>query len=159
MGFYFASHRSWRLCEGYTPTITAREYVLALTEAYRAVAGAWGSHCGPCRQGARLLGEGRADRAVDALHDQVARNPGHESARHLLGLAHLARGDVQAAGPHLELAFDVAQRRLASTEILGEALRQQTEMALLRLLLLSVRIRRGQSRAARALLEDGDPGR
>jgi tetratricopeptide (TPR) repeat protein len=155
MGFYFASPEISTLGGEYAPTITAREYVSGLTNAQGALIGVWGARCRRCRLAACLIANGRPERAIEALRAIVRRTPSHDHAHCLLGLAHLVRGDEQRAIRHLEIAFDVAQRKLTSASVLGEALRRQSEAALLRLLLLRLRVRLGRLDAARALLEDG----
>lgn len=152
MGFYFASQESWSLSEGYTPTITAREYVDALTDAQETLIGVWGWRC---RLPAQFIADAEPEAAIKLLEEVVRRAPSHEHARCLLGLAHLVRGDDGSAVRHLEVAFDVAQRKLRSASALGEALRRQCQAALMRLLLLRLRIKVGRVDAAKALLEDG----
>jgi hypothetical protein len=159
MGFYFASQQRSTLSEGYAPTITAREYVDALTDAQEALIGAWGFRCRPCRVAARCIADAQPELAIDALRRIVRQAPGHGHAHWLLGLACLVRGNDLAAIRHVELAFDLARRQLTSAGILGQALRRQCEAALLRLLLLRLRIKVGRLDAARALLEDGYAGR
>jgi hypothetical protein len=155
MGFYFASQETWMLGGECTPTITAREYVAGLTDAQGALSGVWGSRCPRCRLAARFIASGQPEIAIKALRETVRRAPSHEQARCLLALAHLVRGDDRPAIRHLEIAFDVARRKLTSASVLGEALRRQCEAALLRLLLLRLRIKVGRLDAAKALLEDG----
>jgi len=155
MGFYFASSETWTLWGEYAPTITAREYVSGLTDAQDALIGAWGARCRRCCLAACLIADGQPELAIEALREIVRRTPSHDHAHCLLGLAHLVRGDEERAIRHVEIAFDVARRKLTSARVLGEALRRQGEAALLRLLLLRLRIKVGRLDAARALLEDG----
>lgn len=155
MGFYFASSHRGIAPGAYVPTVTAQEYLGALRDAQTALLGAWGSRCPRCRAAAGWIARARPHVAVRALTEVVRQTPGHSHAHGLLGLAHLAGGDEGSALRHIELAFDMAQRRLTSATVLGEALRRHCELALLRLLLLRVRIKAGRAEAARALLEDG----
>jgi len=155
MGFYFASPETCTLSGEYAPTITAREYVSGLADAQDALIGAWGARCRQCCLAACLIADGQPELAIEALRKIIRRAPSHDHAHSLLGLAHLVCGDEQRAIRHVEIAFDVAQRKLTSTSVLGEALRRQGEAALLRLLLLRLRIKVGRLDAARALLEDG----
>ena len=158
MGFYFASRPVRALTGGYVPTITPREYVSGLADAQEALNGSWGSRCRRCHPAVLSLAAGKAEAAIKGLQGIVDRHPRHDHAHCLLGLAHLVLNEPEPAIRHIEIAFDVAQRRVTSASVLTEVLRRQCEASLLRLLLLRLRIRLGRTRAAWALLEEGVRG-
>jgi hypothetical protein len=155
MGFYFASPHRGIARGGYVPTVTAQEYLVALRDAQETLPGTWGARCGRCRVAAGWIAQAQPTVAIRALTEVVQQTPGHTHAHCLLGLAHLVCGDDGAAVRHVEIAFDVAQRKLTSASVLGETLRRQCEMALIRLLLRRLRIKVGRLEAAKALLEEG----
>jgi hypothetical protein len=155
MGFYFACLHPGTDGDPCAPTITAREYLAAMGDAQEALRGAWGRRCGRCRVPAGSIARGQPDVALHALTEVVRQTPGHAHAHCLLALVHLVRGEEALAVRHVELAFDLAQRRLAAARTLSEALRRQSELALIRMLLLRLRIKVGRADPAWSLLEEG----
>lgn len=88
------------------------------------------------------------------LCEQVRRRPEDETAHRLLGLAHLAHGQVGPAVRHLEIALQLVRRHLRRTVGLADALQRQCEAATLRLVLLRLHMRLGGESRASSLAQE-----
>jgi lipoprotein NlpI len=141
MGFYLGSGPERGLTEDVSPTITAREYVSALSCALTAMAEEPRGRCYHCRQGIRYLAGGLRGLAALVFAEHVERCPADEDAHRLLGLAHLSGGDLRAAVKHLEIALGLVRRKSARAIGLSEHLRLQCDAALLRLVLVRLHVK------------------
>jgi len=93
---------------------------------------------------------------VFAEHVRCA--PADEQTYRLLGLAHLAWGNLRAAAQALDIALGLVRRKLTRAIDLEERLRLQCEAALLRLVLIRVRLQLGERQAALWLVREGHAG-
>jgi hypothetical protein len=150
MGLYFgrAPGTAWGEI---SPSITAREYLSALSAATDLLGD---SGRGPDSPGSDHLGTGLHASALVALADRIRRRPEDEDAHRLLGLSHLAGGQVGPAVRHLEIALCLARRDARGALGMTETLRLQCEAARLRLVLMRLYMRLGDVRAACALARE-----
>ena len=88
------------------------------------------------------------------LREQVRRRPEDETAHRLLGLTHLARGQIRPAVRHLEIAFSLVRLHAQQAVGLTDALRLQCEAATLRLVLMRLHMRLGNEDRAWSLAQE-----
>lgn len=155
MGYYLGSDPRRGLTANGSPTITAAEYLAALSGVLPAVLGEPRSRCGRCRRGLRYLAEGLPGAASRVFAEHVQCAPADEHTYRLLGLAHLAWGNLRAAAHALDIALGLVRRNLTRAIGLEERLRLQCEAALLRLVLVRVRLQLGERQAALWLVREG----
>jgi tetratricopeptide (TPR) repeat protein len=74
-------------------------------------------------EGAELLREGEADRAVDELERVIASDPNNEYAHYFLGAAHFEKGRFEKAMKAYLRALEIAPNYLGALVHLGHALR------------------------------------
>ncbi len=147
MGFYFVRARRTSR-PPITPSVTWREYLGALAVATeRSPVGA-----GARRGAARQLREGPHQPTLTALSEWVHRHPADEAAHRLLGLTHLACGQLERAARHLDIALRIVRLQSRSAVELADALRLQIEAAKLRLVLIPLYGRLGKRAQAQALV-------
>lgn len=89
-----------------------------------------------------------------SLCEQVRRRPEDETAHRLLGLVHLARGQMAPAVSHLEIALSLVRGHARRAMGLTDALQRQCEAAGLRLVLLRLHMRLGNAGRARSLAQE-----
>jgi hypothetical protein len=88
------------------------------------------------------------------LRTELRRRPEEETIHRLLGLGYLARGQVEPAVRHLEIALGLIGRETQRAAGLTEAVRLQFEAATLRLVLIRLYGRLGNEARARALAQE-----
>jgi hypothetical protein len=88
------------------------------------------------------------------LSERVRRRPDDETAHRLLGLVHLAHGQVGPAVRHLEIALRLVRGHARHAVGLADALQRQCEAAVLRLVLLRLHMRLGHNTRASALAQE-----
>ena len=88
------------------------------------------------------------------LSERVRRRPEDETAHRLLGLAHLARGQIGPAVRHLEIALRLVHTHTRSVVGLTDALQRQGEAAVLRLVLRRLHMRLGNETRAASLAQE-----
>jgi Flp pilus assembly protein TadD len=150
VGFYFARARRTGH-PSITPSVTWREYLGALAVATERSPVSAGARRGAARQ----LREGPHEPTLAALSGWVQRRPGDEAAHRLLGLTHLACGQLDGAARHLEMALRIVRRQSRGAVELADALGLQIEAAKLRLVLIPVYGRLGKRAQAQALARGG----
>lgn len=155
MGFFFGADAERTLGEDLTPTVTAGEYLEAMTAAVEELAEAPRGRCHTCRPGLRALAAGLAGRATLVFSAHVRRHASDEHAYRLLGLAHLTWGNERLAVRHLEIALGLLRRKADRAMSLSEQLRVQCEAAMLRIVLIRLHSRLGEIQAARWLAREG----
>ena len=89
-----------------------------------------------------------------SLCEQLHRRPEDETAHRLLGLAHLAQGQIAPAVRHFEIALSLVRRHARHAVGLTDALQRQCEAAGLRLVLLRLHMRLGNEGRARSLAQE-----
>ncbi len=156
MGFFFGADAERALGEDLTPTVTAGEYLEAMTNVIQELTEAPRGRRHTCRLGFRALAAGLAGRATLVFSAHVRRHPSDEHAYRLLGLAHLTWGNDRLAVKHLEIALGLLRRRAVHAMSLRDRLRLHCEAALLRLVLVSLHSRLGEVQAARWLVREGE---
>jgi Flp pilus assembly protein TadD len=97
---------------------------------------------------------GPNETAVTALSEQVRRRPEDETAHRLLGLRQLARGRLEPAIKHLEIALRLVSHHARRAVGLTDALQLQCEAATLRLILIRLYMRLGNVARARSLARE-----
>ncbi len=155
MGFFFGADAERALGRGLPPTVTAGEYLAAMTDVIQELTEAR-ERCGPCLPGFRALAAGLAGRATLVFSAHVRCHPSDEHAYRLLGLAHLTWGNDRLAVKHLEIALALLRRRTAHAISLRDRLRLQCEAALLRMVLVRLHCRLGEVQAAHWLVHEGE---
>src|SRR5262245_11442703 len=128
MGLYFRQS-SGRIWTDPSPSITWCEYVAALSAATNQAAGDRADTLAP--PDARTPNE----REMACLLERVGRKPEDDAAHRLLGLGHVARGQIGSAVEHLETALRLVRQEAAQPVGLADATRLLCETATLRLLL------------------------
>lgn len=156
MGFYFGADAERALGEDLTPTITAGEYLEAMTAGLEESIQAPRERCNPCLPGFRALAAGLAGRATLVFSAHVRRHPNDEHGYRLLGLAHLTWGNDRLAVKHLEIALGLLRRRAVHAMSLRDRLRLQCQAALLRIVLIRLHSRLGEVQATRWLVREGE---
>lgn len=156
MGFFFGADAERALGEDLTPTITAGEYLAAMTTVLEGLTEAPRGGCHTCIPGFRALAAGLAGRATLVFSAHVRRHPNDEHAYRLLGLAHLTWGNDRLAAKHLEIALGLLRRRAVRAMSLSDMLRLQCEAALLRIVLIRLHSQLGEVQAARWLVREGE---
>jgi hypothetical protein len=155
VGFFFGADAERALGEDLSPTVTAGEYLEAMTAVVEELAEAPRGRCHTCLPGLRALAAGLAGRATLVFSAHVRRHPSDEHAYRLLGLAHLSWGNERLAARHLEVALSLLRRRAGRAMSLRDRLRVQCEAALLRIVLIRLYSRLGEVQAARWLAREG----
>jgi len=156
VGFFFGADAERALGEDLTPTVTAGEYLEAMTAVVEELTETPRGRCHTCLPGVRALAAGLAGRATLVFSAHVRRHPSDEHAYRLLGLAHLTWGNDRLAVRYLEIALSLLRRRAVHAMSLRGRLRAQCEAALLRIVLIRLHSRRGEIQAARRLAREGE---
>jgi hypothetical protein len=154
MGFFFPSTRARALTEDWSPAITPREYVSALSTSLETLGEGRTRACSKYRLGLRYLATGLPGPASLVFSELVQRDPADEHARRLLGLAYLCWGQLEPAVKHLEIALALLRRKAAGAVGLVETLRLQCEAARLRFVLVRLHMRLGDVQAAQWLVKE-----
>jgi hypothetical protein len=106
---------------------------------------------GPARPGPA---NGPKEPEAALLREQVRRRPEDERAQRLLGLVHLARGQIGPAVRHLEIALRLVRGHARRAVGLTDALQRQHEAAVLRLVLMRLHLRLGNAQRAASLAQE-----
>lgn len=155
MGFYFGSDREEELTDCLSPTITPGEYVSALVRVIHTLAEGREWRCPRYRVGLLYLTVALPEPAVRVFSELVRQRPSDQTAHRLLGMAYLRQGNLKAAVKHFEIALGLLKREAAVRIGLDNALLAHCEGALLRLVLIPLHMRLGQTEAARCLVREG----
>jgi hypothetical protein len=156
VGFFFGADAERALGEDLTPTITAGEYLEAMTDVIQELTESPRDRCHMCIPGIRALAAGFAGRATLVFSTHVRRHLSDEHTYRLLGLAHLTWGNDRLAVKHLEIALGLLRRRAVRAISLRDKLRLQCEAALLRTVLIRLYSRLGEVQAVRWLVREGE---
>ncbi len=154
MGFFFASARARTLREDWSPAITPREYVSALSAGLETLGEGGTRVSSKYRLGLRYLATGLPGPASLVFSELVQQDPADEHARRLLGLTYLCWGHLDLAVKHLEVALALLRRKAAGAVGLVETLRLQCEAARLRFALVRLHMRLGEVQAAQWLVKE-----
>jgi hypothetical protein len=154
MGFFFASARVRALTADWSPAITPREYVSALSSGLETLVEGRTRACSQFRLGLRYLATDLPGPASLVFSDLVQRDPTDEEARRLLGLTYLGSGQLELAVKHLEIALALLRRKVPSAVGLVETLHLQCEAARLRVVLVRLHMRLGDVQAAQWLVKE-----
>lgn len=155
MGFCFRPSRERGLPDDVSPTITAREYVSALSRVLATLPQESRGRCQLCSLGTCYLAAGSAGRAAIVFTEHVRRDPADEGAHRMLGLAHVSWGNLKSAVRHLEIALGLVRRKVARAVELRDVLQLQCEAALVRLVLIRLHVRLGEVKTAFWLAQEG----
>lgn len=139
-------------------TITAGEYCRVMDEALRRVRDRPELQRERYQPALRNLRLRRFSAAVASLADLVKRRPDDQLAHWLLGIVHPCRGNLRAAAEHLEVARDLLKKEGAAGETLQHSLRVRCEEALVRYVLVSLYMKMGRLKDARALMMEEEQG-
>ena len=89
-----------------------------------------------------------------SLCEQVRRRPEDETAHRLLGLVYLTQGQIAPAVRHLEIALRLVRGHARRAVGLTDALQRQCEAAVLRLVLLRLKMLLGNESRASSLAHE-----
>lgn len=152
MGFHFPRTPGAARVE-LSGSITWCEYVAALSTAAHP-GDQWHGPGHTVTAGLPCVGVGPKETAVTALSEQVRRRPEDETAHRLLGLTQLARGRIEPAVKHLEIALWLVSHHARRAVGLTDALQLQCAAATLRLILIRLYMRLGNVARARSLARE-----
>ena len=147
MGLYFQRTPGVRGDLG--ASITWREYVSELSAAMDP-----GASPHPDSPALPHAAKAPDEREMGCLLERVRRRPEDETAHRLLGLGHLARGQIRSAVRHLEITLGLIRREAMRPVGLSETARLQRETATLRLVLMRLHMRLGSKDRAEALARE-----
>jgi hypothetical protein len=153
MGLYFARPRR-TIPDEPSASITWHEYMSALSAAAdpgASIAAGIIHPDGPARLAVARALDGTE---MVRLRTQLRRRPEEETIHRLLGLGYLARGRIELAVRHLEIALGLVGTEMQRAVGLTEAVRLQFEAATLRLVLIRLHGRLGNEARARALARE-----